>query len=334
MKRASLSDGDLRSLELEVQRILLAAGLPSNGISNFAKSDFSPRCKVHTEQFKIELRIADTASVGIVHCGCDNWLQPVDPPPRNMTEMAQDFAEEILWYWNRRGNAMTMMETVRAAAEAEFGKARSQGLEWSVTDVSLYLFETFTGRRQEAEVKFDLMHESLVPYQWARCFSTPAEIKKFVRSVRPYQVALAKRRDSLAKTGARGAIDALATAVFHEAGRDILAAAKATTRDPRSRSFDINGTEVILRWQMATLQGRFALAPGVYWHFPNIRFDGSDNPARCAVAGRRLTEYFESPLLPPDALVRRVSLDPKATTLLIDPVVRLFGLTDGEPVWI
>lgn len=330
-KFGGFSEDDLRSIEADVRRIFVETGLPPESISNF-RTSCAP-CATHTECVNADIHISDDVSVHVAHCGCDTWLSPTDPPPSDLEAFAQDFAEDLVWYreWHRTGEAASMMVAIRDAVEAEIRRAAADGLDWSPANFSFATFDTFRGHRPHVVAQFNQLHNSLTPEMWSSPFWTAADVKKFFRSVRPYQRALARRRDELAAVGARGAVDAVAAAVFLEADCDMLWAAEITKLDPQSSRFKVGDGEVLLRWQMGTLQGRVDLAPGVRWDFGKIYFDDYEIVDR-ARYGRRLSEYFECALLPPDALVG--TCDMIAGTIRIEPEVKLFRCENGVASWL
>jgi hypothetical protein len=332
--RPSFTEADLRWLEARVGDILVADGVVPASCSGFSTS--AAPCLFHEEAIQLDLHLPGAGRVRVSHCGCDNWLKPETPPATSLEELATDLAEEILWMWNRRSEAAGTVKKVREAFEAELARPDAQQLGLDLLGVDLGCWETYRGRRHDALATFDLQHDGLVPTSYARLYSCASGVRRFCRTVRPYQKALAERRDELAAVGATAAFDRAALAFVGKAGMDPRKIVLALARQPYGLTIQLNGGgELRLLWRMLTIRGKFEVEPGVEWDFGEVRFS---REAEHVGTGRAhagmLGEFLAFDVLPEGAKVTCVGGNAAAVILSTVPQVDLFRLTGDEVDWL
>ncbi len=333
-KQPGFNASELRLLDHEVERILLASGLPLGTVSNFGT--LPARCKVHSDIVQLDLRLPHGSSLQVLHCGCDHLVFPNEPPPEGPKAMAQDLAEEIIWYWGKEEEALAVVASVREALQREIDRNRSLRIDCGLGEVWLGKFETYWGRAHWVHAEFDLTGNNLQAVRDRSSFRAPAEVTRYFRSDRPYQKDLAARRDELAKLGARGAIDVVAVNALRQAGKDPLKAVAYLAEIPEGIRIEHGGAVLRLRWRMGTIEGHFDLAPGIHWSFGEVRFSKDSAPTTDkSEIDKPIKSFASSPLLPDDLLVysAREHLDGRRT-FIVKPPLKLFDVVGGKGVWV
>ena len=130
--RDGYSEADLALLATAVERVLMAEGLPAGTMTDFGTK--KAQCDVHAQSVCAFLHMPGGLRVRVVHCGCDRFYAPVAPAPEGIDGMARDLAEDVLWYWHRRDEAVALLATVPS----------SRGIDPSVTTRRCWAFRLMT----------------------------------------------------------------------------------------------------------------------------------------------------------------------------------------------
>jgi hypothetical protein len=323
---------ELRQLKRTVEAILLAAGLPMDSLADFGFA--AVKCEVHERSVRTSLRLPGFTDVAVLHCGCDHWLQPKAAPPSSLTEMAENLAGHIMWYWDRREDALAMLLSVRDAVDREMEEAHRRGDGWGFVDICMEDFETFRGQYQGFRVILELTGDSLLPQRWDRTFKDVRRVRQFFRNVRPYQDELHRCRAELANLGARGRIDRVAIAALEEVGVDPLAAIARCAGRSHLGPVERSPRKMALWWRFGTIETEVQIAPGALWRSGELHLQEVDLARSVRGLDRHVGDYLSSPLLDPHLRVRLAHISSDSVQLDVDWDARPFAIVNGQGAWV
>jgi hypothetical protein len=149
--------------------------------------------------------------------------------------------------------------------------------------------------------------------------------------MRPYQRALAQRRDELAAAGATAEIERLAVVAIVQMGLDPLSVVSDLVMDVSSRRIDLGGPYLLISWQMKTIRGAILMPDGMDWKpgdlnaLRNARHD--PNPSYGAVG-----HILSSPQLAGTSF--RCEKRQNIWVETVDPGCDFFAVDDGAARWV
>lgn len=328
---------DLDLLKVRLEELLQAAGLPQGSVSGLEAR--LGGCQLHAGHVRLTLRLDTDVSVDVVHCGCEEYLNPTDPGLDTPEKMALDLADEIVAYWRRRHQVFDLMKELTSAFDPIVAKNRIDPADCRLLRVVPSTLETNKSEHYDwVTVHYELLSDAMSMRTWSRSCHAPKDFAKDLASARPYQLALAQRRQELVEMGALGAVDCLAIRAIADAGMDPLKVVSKLFDGGWDYRGDFGSNHLWLTWGMGTLRCAMDLAPGIRWDFGEVVFQPERNPFNkpCSVTrGERLADLVSSPLLTGEELVTYHGrygdgkLDVK-----VKPDLRHFGLVDGTIAWI